>query len=123
MFLSFLFFCSFFKILQTNEKLFPNFKLFFEIFGRKPKIIQKIGEAWILIKLQCVINQWIRFNELYKVMENIFFKFQFRFQIIGWKPKNIQTACILIEVQCIFISMDLTRQTNGFFFRFQNLSN
>ena len=33
------------------------------------KNIKINGESWILIKVQCVIYQWIRFNKLYKIME------------------------------------------------------
>ena len=94
-----------------------------------------------MIKLQCVIYyQWIRLNELYKLMKSFF-------QISISKPKNIQTTRILIKVQCInrifeyfsktkkysnhenidqstmyYISTDSTRQalqTNGKLF-FQN---
>ena len=40
-------------------------------FGRKPENIQWIAsEAWILIKLQCVIYQWIRLDKLYKQMKS-----------------------------------------------------
>ena len=54
------------RALQTNGKLFSNFE--FVIFDRKPNLFQKKSEALILIKLQCVIYQWIRLNELYKLM-------------------------------------------------------
>ena len=58
------------QALQTNGKLFSNFELVFEFFSRKPKFFQKNREAWIMIKLQCVVFQWIRLNELYKLMES-----------------------------------------------------
>ena len=80
---------------STNQwKVFFKFR----IFGQKQNFFQKNIEAWILINLQFVIYQWIRLNELYKLMESFF---KFRFQIIGWKQKNIQTAWILMEVQWI----------------------
>ena len=44
----------------------------FRIFGRKPKIFQKNSEAWIFIKVQCVIYKWIRLNKPYKLMESFF---------------------------------------------------
>ena len=50
-----------------------------------------------------VIHQWIRLNELYKLMES-FFKFKICFRINGQKPKNIQTdsdAWIFIKEQCV----------------------
>ena len=68
------------RILQTNVKLFSNFELIFnfwqktENFDRKLKNIQTNSEAWILIKVQCVIYQWIRLEKPYKVMESFFLK-------------------------------------------------
>ena len=35
------------------------------------------------------MHQWIRIDELYKLMES-FIKFQMHFRIIGRKPKNSQ---------------------------------
>ena len=87
---------------------FLNFRIRSRIFGWKPKNIQKNSEAWILIKFQCVVYQWIRLNELYKVMKRFFSNFKLVFEILtekfDWKPKNIQTnseAWILIKVQCV----------------------
>ena len=40
----------------------------YEFLAKKQKKNQKNSEAWILIKLQCVIYQWIHLNELYKLM-------------------------------------------------------
>ena len=47
---------------------------FFQIsnFWPETEHFQKNKETWILIKLQCVMYQWIRFNELYKLMESSF---------------------------------------------------
>ena len=64
------------QALQTKWKLFSKFRIRFRNFGRKLKNIQKNSEARILITLQCVIHQWIRLNELYKLMESFFFKFR-----------------------------------------------
>ena len=36
------------------------------------KNIQANIEAWLLIKVQCVIYQWIRLDKLYKLMESFF---------------------------------------------------
>ena len=33
------------------------------------------------------MHQWIRLNELYKLMESFFFKFRIRFRTFGRKPK------------------------------------
>ena len=48
-----------------------------------------------MIKVQCVIYQWIRLDKLYKIVKSLF-KYQICFQIIGRKPKNIQriTGCV-----------------------------
>ena len=53
------------QTLQTTEKLF--FKFVLEILAEN-KNIQANSEAWILIKLQRVIYQWICLNKLYKLM-------------------------------------------------------
>ena len=50
--------------LQTNGKLF--LKLW--IIGWKPKNIRASREVWILIKVQCIIYQWIFIDMLYKIM-------------------------------------------------------
>ena len=92
---------------SSTEKIksfFFKFQINFQIIGRKPKNIQMNSEAWILIRVQCVIYQWIRLDKLYKLMETFFFKFRIRFQIIERKPKNIQTnseARILLKFHCI----------------------
>ena len=65
------------RALQANTKLFFKFQISFRNFGWKPKNIQNNNEAWMLIKLQCVIYQWIRLNELYKQMESFFSNFEF----------------------------------------------
>ena len=54
---------------QTTGKIFSNFNLVFKILAKKQKFgklknIQKNIKEWILIKLQCVIYQWIHLNEL-----------------------------------------------------------
>ena len=59
---------------------FFKFRIRFRFFGRKSNYFQKNWEAWILIKLQCVIYQWIRLNELYKLMNF--------FQISNYLPKT-----------------------------------
>ena len=56
-----------------------------------------------MIKLQCVIYQWIRLNELYKLIE-AFVKFQIGFRNFGHEPNYIQKnseAWILIKLQCV----------------------
>ena len=72
------------RALQTNGKIFSNFEFVFEFLAENHFFFfQKNSEAWILIKLQCVIYQWIRFNELnelYKQMESFFFYFEVVFE-------------------------------------------
>ena len=62
---------SYRQALQTNEKLFPNFKFIFQY-------IETNSEARILIKVQCVIYQWIPCDNLYKLIE-FFPNFEFVF--------------------------------------------
>ena len=81
------------QALQTNGKFFLKFRIRFRIFGRNPKFFQKNSEAWILIKLQYVIYQWIRLNELYKQMKSLF---RISFLNFDRKPK------ILAENRKIF---------------------
>ena len=56
------------RALQTNWDLFFKFQISSRNFGRKPKNIQTNREAWILIKVQCVIYQWIWLDKLLKLM-------------------------------------------------------
>ena len=50
-----------------------NFEQRAKILNRNSKMcIQKNSEAWTLIKLQCVVYQWICLNELYKLMKSFF---------------------------------------------------
>ena len=57
---------------STNlwKVFFFKFQIRFWIFGQKTKNFQTNSKAWVLIKLQCVIYQWIRFDKLYKLMES-----------------------------------------------------
>ena len=73
---------------STNKwKAFSKFRIPFCIFGRKPKNIQKISEAWILIKLQCGICQWIHLNKFHKLMESFFSNFEFVFELMAENQK------------------------------------
>ena len=47
--------------------------------AKKSKNIETNSEAWVLIKVQCVIYQWIRLDKLYKLMESFFKNFEFVF--------------------------------------------
>ena len=51
------------QALQNIKKLFFKFRIRFRIIGRKPKNIQKNSDPKILIKVQCVIYQWIRLDK------------------------------------------------------------
>ena len=76
---------------SSTKKWEPFFKLQirFRIDGRIQNIIQTNSEAWILIKVQCVLYQWISFDTLYKQIGS-FFQFGNHFRITGRKTKNIQ---------------------------------
>ena len=61
--------------------------------AEKSKNIETNSKAWVLIKVQCVIYQWIRLDKLYKLVESFFknFEFVFVFELaIDWKSRNIQ---------------------------------
>ena len=79
---------------STNKSFFFQISNFFPIYGRKPKNIQTNSEAWILIKVQCVIYQWICLNELYKLRKSFFqisfWNFWLKIENFGRKRKNIQ---------------------------------
>ena len=47
------------------------------------KNIQINSEAFILIKLQFVLNQWIRLDKLYKLMESFFSDFKLVFEVFA----------------------------------------
>ena len=79
----------------------------FEVHGikiassRKTKNILTNIEAWILNKLQCVVYQWIRLNQLYKLLER-YFNVQFVFKFLaknGENPFFQIEAWILIKLQ------------------------
>ena len=82
--------------LQTNGKYFSNFEFVFWIFGRKPNFFHKNSEAWILIEFQFVVYQWIRLNQLYKLMERFF--------------SNFRLVLRNFVQKVYYISMDFTRQ-------------
>ena len=66
------------QALQTNGKLYF-FRIRFELLAGNREIFTQIAcREYILIKVQCVIYQWIRLNKLYKLMES-FFKFRNHF--------------------------------------------
>ena len=66
------------RALQTNGKLF--FKFVVEILAGNWKIFKKKCEAWIFIKVRCVIHQWIWLQ----IKGNFFFNFA----IIFWISYN-----------------------------------
>ena len=56
---------------STNEwNVLFKYQIHFQINGRKLKNIQTNSEAWILIKFQFFMCQWICINKLYKLMES-----------------------------------------------------
>ena len=88
---------SYRRSLQTNGKLSFKFQIRFWINGRKPKNIQTNSVVWILIKVQCVIYQWVRLDKLYKLMENFFLNFGiiFRINYLGFNTISVATIKIL----------------------------
>ena len=71
----------------SSRFFFSNFEFIFEFLAKNRIIFQRNSETRILIKLQCVIYQWIRLNELYKLMEKLFSNFKFVFEILTEKLK------------------------------------
>ena len=70
---------------STNKwKSFFKFQFVFELMVEKSKNIETNSEAWVLIKVQCVIYQWIRLDKLYKLMERFFFKFKNLFLFLNY---------------------------------------
>ena len=62
----------------------------------------------MLIKLQCVVYQWIRLDKLYYLMENFS---NLVFKLLAENRVNIDRSAMYYSY--IYISMDLTLQTNG----------
>ena len=52
--------------------IFFKFQIGFWMNGQKSKNIQTNSDAWILIKVQCVVYQWIRLDKLYKLIDSFF---------------------------------------------------
>ena len=94
---------------------FLKFQISFQINGQTPKNIQTNSKAWILMKVQWVIYQWICLYQLDKQMESFF---QIIFELtIGRKQTFIWTnskAWILIKVQWIWLDK-LYKLSESFF--------
>ena len=93
--------------------------------SRKTKNILTNIEAWILNKLQCVVYQWIRLNELYKLLER-FFNVQFVFKFLAENGKNpffSNRGVNINQIAIFYVSMDSyerTLQTNEKLFQILN---
>ena len=72
---------------SSTNQVFSTFQVTFRNFGPKPKNIQKNSEAWISIKLQCVVHQWIRLNEHYKLIKCFFSNSKLIFEILAENGK------------------------------------
>ena len=101
---------SFRRALQTNEKFFfSKFQISVRNFDRKPKNFQTNREAWILIKLQCIIYQWIWLDKLYKLMERFVSNFNWVFKLLAenrkiFKPLEYWSKCnVAIIYQWIWL--------------------
>ena len=54
------------RALQTNGKLVFKFRIRFSNYWPKTEKYFRMNiEAWILMKVQCVIYRWIRLDKLY----------------------------------------------------------
>ena len=62
----------FFYELYKLMEFFLKYRICFWIFDRKPNFFQTNREAWLWIKVQCVVYQWISLNKLYKLIEGSF---------------------------------------------------
>ena len=79
------------------------FQIHVRVISRKPKNITRNSEAWILIKVQCVIYQWIQLDKLYKLMES-FFQISISFLNFDRKPNFFQKnreAWMVTKLQCV----------------------
>ena len=57
------------RALQTNVKLFSNFKFLLDLaIGQKTKKYSK--QIATIYQVQCVIYQWIHLDKLYKLVES-----------------------------------------------------
>ena len=78
---------------STNEwKTLFKFHIRLWIIDRKPKNIQANTEVWILIiKVQCVMYQWICLDKLYKLMKSFFQISEsfFEFVTIFWNNSGV----------------------------------
>ena len=92
------------------NKLYKLMEKLFRINGRKPKNIQTNSEAWILIKLQCVICHWILLNERYKQMES-FFRISFELMAENQKIFKQMRGVNIDQSAMCYLSMNLARQT------------
>ena len=90
-------------------KAFFKFRICFRIIDRKPKNIQMNRKAWILIRVQCVVYQWIRLDKLYRLMECFFLIFWNHFRInynfLKWWYRwfyvcEMGAAFVLISTRC-----------------------
>ena len=63
---------NWFVLTSSTNLLKAYFKFVFRIIGRKPENIQTNSEARILIKVQCILYQWICLDMLYKLTESFF---------------------------------------------------
>ena len=94
------------SISSTNlwELLFK-LQINFRIDGREPKMIQINSEAWILIKVQYFVHQWISLDKLYKQIESLS-NLVIIFELLAKKWNYIQNdseASILIKILHFFL--------------------
>ena len=90
---------------STNKwKTLKNFKFIFELMVEKSKNIETNSEAWVLIKVQCVIYQWIRLDKLYKLMERFFFQISNLFLFLNYwlkiKKYSINNKVGFMQARC-----------------------
>ena len=120
--------------IRVNElyKLMESFfQIRFRIIGQKPKNIKTNSEAWISIKVQCVIYQWIRHDKFYKQMEYFFSNFEFVFELLAenrkifkwisrrgyWSKWNVLAICKWIRLNELYKLMESFLHISKSFFQ------
>ena len=105
---------------SSTNKWKSFFKFVFELMAEKSKNIETNSEAWVLIKVQCVIYQWIRLDKLYKLMERFFsnLEFVFVFELLTENPKifnNKQGWVYVSEVGEAFVLISTRSSSSSVF--------
>ena len=106
------------QALHTNVKLFSNY------WPKTKKNILTNIEAWILIKVQCFIYQWIRLDKVYKFLnKESLFLILYSFSNYWPKTKKIfkriERREYWSKCNVLFINGHALQTYESFFFKFQ----